>query len=237
MKYLDHLPKYPESQRLNCQLPHPCTKNMPDYNRGTSAASEDDETIRPETTVETITTAGATTSGLDQTSISEWVTAQSEVEDPEDPNPSGSSKNPVRDLELHFFLPCGNGESYSTDKVVLRGPSNRKFKMRDILVSKNPNILEAFVEEHYNDVSELTINFHIGKSENDNETRKQMVSCLEALVPLVTQCSFTITSEYTMASKPPKKYDSDGEPITLNDIIVERFKNLAGHMPELKVSC
>jgi hypothetical protein len=154
-----------------------------------------------------------------------------------DPSLSGSSREPVRDLELHFFLPCGNGELYSTDKVVVRSPSNRRFKMRDIVVGKNPNALEAFVDEYYVDVSELTVNFHIGKSENDNETRKQMVWCLEALVPLATQCSFTITSEYTMASKPPKKYDADGEPITLDDIIVGRFKNLAGHMPELKVKC
>jgi hypothetical protein len=180
-----------------------------------------------------VTTAEPTTAG----SVSQWVTAQAEVEDPENPDPSGSSKKPVRVLELHFALPCGNGQPYGTEGVVLKGPKNQEFKIRDVVVGKNPDSLEAFINEHYNDVSELAVSFRMGKSPDDDEARKQLLLCLKALVPLVTQCSFLIYGEYTMASRPEKKYDQDGISITLGDIIIGRFKKLAGHMPELKVRC
>ena len=209
---------------------------MPDYSRGAATASGDDATIRPETTVGTVTTAGPSSAGLDAASVSQWATAQSGVEDPENPKPSGSSKKPVRELRLNFMLPCGNGESYSNDDVVLRGRNYEKFKMRDIVASKNPDSLEAFINEQYNDISELLVTFHLGKSEDNSEVRKQMQFCLKALMPLAAQCSFTIASEYATKSR-TEKYDEHGYRISLNDIIVDKFKKLAGHMPELKVKC
>ena len=169
---------------------------------------------------------------MDAASISEWARIQSEVEDPDDPNPlSGSSaKAPVK-LKLHFLLLCGQGQTFSRDEDVVHD-TTPKLKMKQI--QNNPSSLDAFISGEFNDEIELHVHFRLARSES--ETRGQLKQCLNALLQLTKRCSFVIDTEYTPAANNPKEIvRADGTVITLRDTIVSRLKQLAGTNRQLTI--
>ena len=176
----------------------------------------------------------AARSGMDAASISAWAKNQSEVKDPDDPNPlSGSSARAPVKIELHFLLPCGQGQPFSRDEDVVHDTSP-KLKMKQI--QNNPSSLDAFISGEFNDEIELHVHFRLARSESETGTRGQLKQCLNALLQLTKPCSFVIDAEYTPAANNPKEIvRADGTVITLRDTIVSRLKQLAGTNRQLTI--
>ena len=196
---------------------------MPNYNLGPSVASDDETAVRSNTEEMTPTT-DRVQDGID---ISQWIAAQSEAQVFEDATPAESSQKPSQEVKLQLSLPCGQHEAFGMDEIVIRSPQNNRLHMRDTISSNNPSRLEAFINEHFEDVSKVAVTFCLAKLADDAEIRIQLRQCLEALIRLADQCSFFIKCEYVTTLKGQDNLFQGNSLELLRDTIVGRFKMLA----------
>lgn len=133
----------------------------------------------------------------------QWAQVQSETEYTEHSTASDSVKSSSNAIELHFDIPCGEGQA-SLHQVVAQicTNDNAKFHIRDIVKVKNKGALGCFLEQQKVLTSELIVNFHLSTSEDNKDCKDQIKLCLQNLVDVADRFSLTINAEYTMAVKP-----------------------------------
>ena len=90
-----------------------------------------------------------------------------------------------------------------------------------------PNMFKDFINDNFDGVTQLGLEFMLGKSLDDVLTSLQLRLCFKALLPLADQCAFKIKAEYYGVAGLRELY-IDGELVTCRRSVTESFRIAAG---------